>query len=222
MHLSVIGCGYVGLGHRARASADAGHDVICTDIDTERIDKLESRDSAYLRATPRHHSRFRARSRPYFLHFRCRRSHPRGRRYFHLRGHASQRNRRSRSFRHRSRRARRSPRKRAPPNSVIEKSTVPARTGLELQRALGAYSRNGGSSFAWPPIRISARRHRGRRLPPSGSHRRRRGRRFFRRAVARKFTPHSRTSIPLPGAQGSVSRPARPLLFSSLPSTAPS
>src|SRR6202023_2478406 len=30
---------------------------------------------------------------------------------------------------------------------VIEKSTVPARTGLELQRALGAYSRNGNIKF---------------------------------------------------------------------------
>ncbi len=30
---------------------------------------------------------------------------------------------------------------------VIEKSTVPARTGLELQRALGAYSRNGAIKF---------------------------------------------------------------------------
>ena len=41
MNLSVIGCGYVGLV-TAACLAEAGHHVICTDVDTERIDALNA------------------------------------------------------------------------------------------------------------------------------------------------------------------------------------
>ena len=41
MRLSVIGCGYVGLVTGA-CLAEAGHDVICTDIDGERIAQLQA------------------------------------------------------------------------------------------------------------------------------------------------------------------------------------
>ena len=41
MRLSVIGCGYVGLVTGA-CLAEAGHDVVCTDIDRERIAKLNA------------------------------------------------------------------------------------------------------------------------------------------------------------------------------------
>ena len=41
MNLAVIGCGYVGLVTGA-CLAEAGHDVICTDIDAERIAQLQS------------------------------------------------------------------------------------------------------------------------------------------------------------------------------------
>ena len=41
MRLSVIGCGYVGLVTGA-CLAEAGHDVICTDIDKQRIDHLQA------------------------------------------------------------------------------------------------------------------------------------------------------------------------------------
>src|SRR5260370_3842246 len=41
LRLSVIGCGYVGLVTGA-CLAEAGHDVVCTDIDSERIAKLNA------------------------------------------------------------------------------------------------------------------------------------------------------------------------------------
>ena len=41
MKLSVIGCGYVGLVTGA-CFAGAGHDVVCTDVDAERIAQLQS------------------------------------------------------------------------------------------------------------------------------------------------------------------------------------
>ena len=41
MRLSVVGCGYVGLVTGA-CLAEAGHDVVCTDIDKERIAQLQS------------------------------------------------------------------------------------------------------------------------------------------------------------------------------------
>ena len=41
MNLSVIGCGYVGLV-TAACLAEAGNHVICTDVDTERIDALKA------------------------------------------------------------------------------------------------------------------------------------------------------------------------------------
>ena len=41
MRLAVIGCGYVGLVTGA-CLAEAGHDVTCTDIDSERVALLQS------------------------------------------------------------------------------------------------------------------------------------------------------------------------------------
>ena len=41
VRLSVIGCGYVGLVTGA-CLAEAGHEVVCTDIDRERIAKLNA------------------------------------------------------------------------------------------------------------------------------------------------------------------------------------
>ncbi len=41
MNLCVIGCGYVGLVTGA-CLAEAGHDVICTDVDTARIANLNA------------------------------------------------------------------------------------------------------------------------------------------------------------------------------------
>ena len=41
MNLAVLGCGYVGLVSGA-CLAEAGHDVICTDVDAGRIAQLQS------------------------------------------------------------------------------------------------------------------------------------------------------------------------------------
>ena len=41
LRLSVIGCGYVGLVTGACLAA-AGHEVTCTDIDAERIRRLQA------------------------------------------------------------------------------------------------------------------------------------------------------------------------------------
>jgi UDPglucose 6-dehydrogenase len=41
LNLAVIGCGYVGLVTGA-CLAEAGHDVICTDVDAERIAQLQA------------------------------------------------------------------------------------------------------------------------------------------------------------------------------------
>src|SRR5260370_30518342 len=41
LHLTVIGCGYVGLVTGV-CLAEAGHEVICSDIDSERIAQLQA------------------------------------------------------------------------------------------------------------------------------------------------------------------------------------
>ena len=41
MRLAVVGCGYVGLVTGA-CLAEAGHEVICTDIDEKRIAQLQA------------------------------------------------------------------------------------------------------------------------------------------------------------------------------------
>src|SRR5215831_11313758 len=104
MRLSVIGCGYVGLVTGA-CLAEAGHEVMCTDIDGGRMAMLKAGEV------------------PIYEH--------------HLDtilASAAKSGRISYTADARS------------PKLVVEKSTVPARTGIELQRALTAYSR-GGNAF---------------------------------------------------------------------------
>ena len=145
MHLSVIGCGYVGLV-TAACLADAGHDVICTDIDTERIDKLKAgivpiyeRYLDTILASAREAGRISYTSdageaiRAADVIFICVGTPPKenGEADLSAIDHVA---------RQIAEEARSS-------KLVIEKSTVPARTGLELQRALAAYSRNGEIKF---------------------------------------------------------------------------
>jgi len=144
LRLSVIGCGYVGLVTGA-CLAEAGHEVICTDIDAGRIAQLKAGQVPIYE----HHlgkilaSAGKSGNISYTADageairfgeaiFICVGTPPRndGSADLSAIDHVAQQI----AAEARS------------PKLVIEKSTVPARTGMELQRALTAYSR-GGNAF---------------------------------------------------------------------------
>jgi UDPglucose 6-dehydrogenase len=145
LRLSVIGCGYVGLVTGA-CLAEAGHEVICTDIDTDRIAVLQSggvpiyeQHLEQILASARKAGRISYTAdageaiRAGEAIFICVGTPPRESGEADLsaidyvaRQIASE----ARS-----------------PKLVVEKSTVPARTGLELSRALSAYSRKNNVKF---------------------------------------------------------------------------
>ncbi len=147
MDLCVIGCGYVGLV-TAACLAEAGHHVVCTDIDSDRIEKL---NAGIVPIYEEHldevlHSARKAGRISYTTDageairageaiFICVGTPPKesGEADLSAIDHVA---------RQIAEEARSS-------KLVIEKSTVPARTGLELQRALAAYSRNGSSSITF-------------------------------------------------------------------------
>jgi len=145
LNLAVIGCGYVGLVTGA-CLAEAGHDVICTDVDVGRIAQLQSgnvpiyehhldkvlesaRKSGKISYTTDAGEAIRA-SDAIFI---CVGTPPKENGDADL--SAIDNVARQIAIEARS------------PKLVIEKSTVPARTGLELRRALNAYSRNSGMTF---------------------------------------------------------------------------
>ena len=145
MDLCVIGCGYVGLVTGA-CLAEAGHDVICTDVDHERIAKLNAgevpiyehhldevlesaRKAGKISYTADAGEAIRA-SDAIFI---CVGTPPKENGEADLSAIDNV--------------ARQIATEARSPKLVIEKSTVPARTGLELQRALNAYSRNSGITF---------------------------------------------------------------------------
>jgi UDPglucose 6-dehydrogenase len=145
LNLAVIGCGYVGLVTGA-CLAEAGHDVICTDIDAERIAQLQSgivpiyelhldkvlesaRKSGKISYTANAGDAIRA-SDAIFI---CVGTPPKENGEADL--SAIDNVARQIAIEARSSKL------------VIEKSTVPARTGLELRRALNAYSRNNELTF---------------------------------------------------------------------------
>lgn len=142
MRLSVIGCGYVGLVTGA-CLAEAGHEVVCTDIDANRIEQLKAGQVPIYE----HHldkileSASKAGKIAYTADqgeairfgdavFICVGTPPRadGSADLSAIDHVAQRIAAESST----------------PKLVVEKSTVPARTGLELQRALSAYSQGSG------------------------------------------------------------------------------
>jgi UDPglucose 6-dehydrogenase len=140
LQISVIGCGYVGLV-TAACLAEAGHNVTCTDIDASRIDKLNAgivpiyeRHLGEILASARKASRISYTTaageaiRAGEAIFICVGTPPKetGEADLSAIDHVA---------RQIAEEARSS-------KLVIEKSTVPARTGLELQRALHRYSRN--------------------------------------------------------------------------------
>jgi UDPglucose 6-dehydrogenase len=145
LRLSVIGCGYVGLVTGACLAA-AGHEVTCTDIDAERIRRLaagevpiyeqhleeilkSARKDGRISYTADAGEAIRAGD----AIFICVGTPPKESGEADL----SAIDQVARQIAEQAR----------SPKLVIEKSTVPARTGLELQRALAAYSSGGKSAF---------------------------------------------------------------------------
>lgn len=145
MRLSVIGCGYVGLVTGACLAA-AGHEVTCTDIDTDRIARLKAGgmpiferhlDEVLASAQKAGRISYTADAgeaiRAGDAIFICVGTPPKesGEADLSAIDHV----------------ARQIAEEARSPKLVIEKSTVPARTGLELQRALAAYNRGGNVAF---------------------------------------------------------------------------
>ena len=145
MRLSVVGCGYVGLVTGA-CLAEAGHEVIFTDIDEERIARLQAggvpifeQHLDQILASARRAGKISYTSdageaiRSSDAIFICVGTPPKenGDADLSAIDHV----------------ARQIATEARTPKLVIEKSTVPARTGLELRRALTAYSRNSGLAF---------------------------------------------------------------------------
>ena len=146
----MIGCGYVGLVTGA-CLAEAGHDVICTDIDAGRIAQLKAGqmpiyeqhlDKILVSAGKSGKISYTADAGEAIRFgdaiFICVGTPPRpdGSADLSAIDHVAQQI----AAEARS------------PKLVVEKSTVPARTGMELQRALSAYSRgNGGFRVASNP-----------------------------------------------------------------------
>jgi len=145
LRLTVVGCGYVGLVTGA-CLAEAGHEVIFTDIDEERIARLQAggvpifeQHLDQILASARRAGKISYTSdageaiRSSDAIFICVGTPPKenGDADLSAIDHV----------------ARQIATEARTPKLVIEKSTVPARTGLELRRALTAYSRNSGLAF---------------------------------------------------------------------------
>ncbi len=145
MRLSVIGCGYVGLVTGA-CLAEAGHEVVCTDIDGDRIAMLKAggvpiyeEHLEQILASARKAGRISYTAdageaiRAAEAIFICVGTPPKesGEADLSAIDHV----------------ARQIAAEARTPKLIIEKSTVPARTGLELSRALSTYSRNSNVKF---------------------------------------------------------------------------
>ncbi len=145
MRLTVIGCGYVGLVTGACLAA-AGHEVHCTDIDEKRIDQLkagkvpiyeEHLDGVLKRAVAEKKITYTAHAgeaiRAGDVIFICVGTPPKetGEADLSAIDHV----------------ARQIATEAKSSKLVVEKSTVPALTGVQLQKALAAYSQNGSLKF---------------------------------------------------------------------------
>lgn len=145
MRLTVIGCGYVGLVTGACLAA-AGHEVICTDIDDKRIDQLkagnvpiyeEHLDEVLQRAVAEKKISYTSNAgeaiRAGDVIFICVGTPPKesGEADLSAIDHV----------------ARQVATEARSPKLVVEKSTVPALTGVQLHKALAAYSPGSGPQF---------------------------------------------------------------------------
>ncbi len=145
MRLTVIGCGYVGLVTGACLAA-AGHEVFCTDIDSKRIDQLkagkvpiyeEHLDDVLKRAVAEKKLFYTSDAGEAIrfgeVIFICVGTPPKdsGEADLSAIDHV----------------ARQVAQEAQGGKLVVEKSTVPALTGMQLQKALAAYSRGGALKF---------------------------------------------------------------------------
>src|SRR5271165_855307 len=145
VRLTVIGCGYVGLVTGACLAA-AGHEVVCTDIDEKRIDQLkegkvpiyeEHLDEVLQRAVAEQKISYTYNAgeaiRAGDVIFICVGTPPKdsGAADLSAIDHV----------------ARQVATEARTPKLVVEKSTVPALTGVQLQKALAAYSRGSAPKF---------------------------------------------------------------------------
>lgn len=145
MRLTVIGCGYVGLVTGACLAA-AGHEVFCTDIDTKRIDQLkagkvpiyeEHLDEVLKRAVAEKKIFYTSDAgeaiRAGEVIFICVGTPPKdsGEADLSAIDHV----------------ARQIAQEAKSSKLVVEKSTVPALTGMQLQKAMAAYSGGGDLKF---------------------------------------------------------------------------
>ena len=145
MRLTVIGCGYVGLVTGACLAA-AGHEVFCTDVDKNRIDQLnagkvpiyeEHLDEVLAQAAKDKKISYTSEAgeaiRAGEVIFICVGTPPKetGEADLSAIDHV----------------ARQIATEARSPKLVVEKSTVPALTGVQLQKALAAYSRDGQPKF---------------------------------------------------------------------------
>src|SRR5271165_966977 len=145
MRLTVIGCGYVGLVTGACLAA-AGHEVFCTDIDAKRIDALktgkvpiyeEHLEEVLKRAVAEKKIFYTSEAgeaiRAGEVIFICVGTPPKdtGEADLSAIDHV----------------ARQIAQEAQTSKLVVEKSTVPALTGMQLQKALAAYSRGGDLQF---------------------------------------------------------------------------
>jgi UDPglucose 6-dehydrogenase len=145
MYLSVIGCGYVGLVTGA-CLAEAGHNVVCTDIDSERVAQLQAgRMPIYethlekVLTSARQAGRLSYTADP--------REAIRGGDALFICVGTPPKESGEADLSAIDRVARQIASEACSPKLVIEKSTVPARTGIELRRALTAYSRDSKIPF---------------------------------------------------------------------------
>jgi UDPglucose 6-dehydrogenase len=145
VRLTVIGCGYVGLVTGACLAA-AGHEVFCTDVDKNRIDQLnagkvpiyeEHLDEVLAQAAKDKKISYTSDAgeaiRAGEVIFICVGTPPKetGEADLSAIDHV----------------ARQIATEARSPKLVVEKSTVPALTGVQLQKALAAYSRDGQPKF---------------------------------------------------------------------------
>jgi UDPglucose 6-dehydrogenase len=145
VRLTVIGCGYVGLVTGACLAA-AGHEVHCTDIDEKRIDQLKAGKAPIYEEHLEEVLKRAAAEKKIFYTSNAGEAIRAGEVIFICVGTPPKETGEAdlSAIDHVARQIATEART---SKLVVEKSTVPALTGVQLQKALAAYSRNGDLKF---------------------------------------------------------------------------